>query len=85
MSEGLARTDCGGCERQARESREGFCTCPGHDRRAMVFNGALTDAEIRGDILARMPRKHEVHDLMLARREAGNMLRGSLLPSRPFI
>ncbi len=31
----------------------------------MIFDGALAYAKIRGDVLARMPGKNHVHDLML--------------------
>jgi hypothetical protein len=36
----------------------------------MVRDGALADAEIRSDVLARVAGKDQFHDLVLPRREA---------------
>ena len=38
----------------------------------MVFDRALTYAEISCDVLARMTRKDEIHDLMLPLRQRGH-------------
>ena len=38
----------------------------------MVFDRALTDAKIGGDVLARVTREDEVHDLMLPLRQRGD-------------
>ena len=38
----------------------------------MVVDGALADAEVGRDILARMPLHHELQYFPLARREAGD-------------
>ena len=51
--------------------------CPFHDLGAMTFDGALADAEIRGDILAGMAREHPVHDVMLPSGKASEALVGS--------
>ena len=36
----------------------------------MVLNSPLADAQVGRNILARLPSKDEVHDLLLSRREA---------------
>ena len=41
----------------------------------MVLDRALADAEVGGDVLAGMAGEHQVHDLALARGEAGEARR----------
>jgi len=79
---GLARARLGRRKRQTCESRERLRACPVHDRRTMVLNGALADVKICGDVFVGVTREHEVHDLALSRREARNVVRSRLLPSR---
>jgi hypothetical protein len=45
----------------------------------MVFDGALGDAEMSGDVLARVALKNELEDLMLSRRQISNPI-NSLFP-----
>jgi hypothetical protein len=47
-----------------------------HDCGAMVLDGASVDAEIRGDILARVAGEDQLHDLALAGREALDTIGG---------
>ncbi len=44
----------------------------------MILDSALADAEIRSDIFVRMAGEDELHDLMLSRGEARNVIRGRL-------
>ena len=46
----------------------------------MVLDRALTDAEIGGDVLAGMARKHQIHDHMFPRRQVRDAFRGGLMP-----
>jgi hypothetical protein len=41
-------------DRQSGQRRDGFRAGLLHDRVAMILDGALTDTEIRGDVLAMM-------------------------------
>ena len=54
--------------RQSDQSRKGLRPRLLHDGSAVIVDGALADAEIGGDVLARITRQHEIHDLTLARR-----------------
>jgi hypothetical protein len=45
-------------------------TCPFHDLGAMIFNGALADMEIHGNILAGMTSENHFHDFVLPMGEA---------------
>ena len=47
-----------------------------HDGRPMVLHRALADAKIRGDVLAGMPREHEIQDLPLTHRQTSEPLGG---------
>ena len=42
----------------------------------MIFDGALGDAEMSGDVLARVALKNELEDLMLSRRQISNPING---------
>jgi len=46
----------------------------------MIFDGSLTDARVRRDVLAEMAGENQFHDLALARGEAGQMHGGALPP-----
>ena len=50
----------------------------------MVFDRALADAEISGDVLARMPVHHKLHDLALARCQRSDQARRGLPPGVQF-
>src|SRR5271157_2726315 len=62
-----AAVDCGVDQR-----RQVPGACFSANRGAMVFDGALADAEIGGDVLARVARDHEVHDLVLPLGQRGD-------------
>jgi hypothetical protein len=72
--------DLGGRERQSGQRPNRLRPCFLHDRGAMVLNGALAKMEIRGDILAGVPGKHQRHDLVLTRREPRDMICRILSP-----
>ena len=46
----------------------------------MILDGALADAEIRGDILAGVAGENQFHDLALSRRQAGDSVGRGLPP-----
>ena len=48
----------------------------------MIFNGALADAQIRGDVLAGMPGENEIENLPPTRRQAIKMRGGDHSPFR---
>ena len=50
----------------------------------MIFDRALADPQIGRDILARMTGQNQIHDLMLARRQAGDVGSCILAPGREF-
>ena len=50
-----------------------------HHCSAVVFDGALADAKIGGDVLARVTGQNHIHYLMLARSQICNMACGSFL------
>ena len=51
----------------------------------MVFDRALTNTQIRCDILAGMTGKNEIHNLALSRRQARDLACSRLLPSDQFV
>src|ERR1700730_12355235 len=53
-------------ERRANQGRKGVRAGLAHDGSAMVVDRALADAEIGGDVLARVAGDHQVQDLALA-------------------
>ncbi|HLY91433.1 MAG TPA: hypothetical protein VKQ27_20795, partial [Acetobacteraceae bacterium] len=69
MREGLVGIVPGYGKRQPCQCRNRLRTGFLHDRGAMILDGALADAKVRGDILAGVSRKDERHDLMLTWRE----------------
>ena len=50
----------------------------------MIFDRSLADAEIGGDVLARMTSENEVQNLALSMRQASNAPRGSFLSWNEF-
>ena len=48
----------------------------------MGLDGALADAKIRGDILARVAGENQFHDLALSRRQTRDVVRRGLPPGR---
>src|SRR2546421_11427629 len=64
--EGMRRLAGVGGERQADQRRKRVGPGLLHDGRAMVLDRALADAEIGGNVLARMTGEHQLHDLALA-------------------
>ena len=72
----------GGDEGEAGEGGEGFGAGSLHDRSAMIFDRALADAEIGGDVLAGMAGQHPLHDVALPRREPGQMVDRGVPPLR---
>jgi len=67
---------------QSHQRRNGLRPCPLHDRGTVVFESALADSKIRGDILGRRAGENQLHDLPLARSQTRNM-RWQLLPTAP--
>ena len=62
--------------RQKRQPRQrGQRLRPGslHDRGAVVLDRALADAEVGGDVLARLAREHPFHHVPLSRRESSKV------------
>ena len=60
-----------GGERQADQRRKRVRAGLLHDGGAMIFDRALADAEVGGDVLAGMAGEHQLHDLALARGQTG--------------
>jgi hypothetical protein len=54
-----------GRNRKSRQLGQRFDPCAGHDCSAVIFHCSLTDAQIGGDILVRMPGQYTIHDLAL--------------------
>ena len=52
-------------ERETDEGRDRLGSGLLHDGGAVDLDGALADAEIRGDVLAGMAGEHQIHDLAL--------------------
>ena len=50
-----------------------------HDRRAMVLDGALADAELPGDDFTRRAIEHHFYNLVLSRRESSDP-KGRIFP-----
>src|SRR5277367_7073097 len=48
----------------------------------MVLDGALADAEVRGDVLAGLTSEHQLHDLAFSRRELREVTAHDLPPGR---
>ena len=44
----------------------------------MVLDSPLADAQVSRNVLAWLPRKDELHDLLLSRREAREVGKGSV-------
>jgi hypothetical protein len=59
-------------ERRAHKGRKGLRASLPHDGRSMIVDRALADAEIGGDVLARVTGEHELQDLALTRGETAN-------------
>ena len=75
----------GSAERQPGQLRKTSRACLLHDHGAMVLDGALADAEIRGDILAVMAGEDELHDLAQARPKARDATRRVLSSSEQLM
>lgn len=50
----------------------------------MIFDSALTDTKICGDILAGMTRENHCHDLLLTHGQRGHEFGRVLMPNRAF-
>ena len=61
-----------GGKRQSGQGGKRRHACPFQDRRAVVLDGALADAEVGSNGLTRMAGQDRLHDLALPRREAAN-------------
>ena len=70
-----------GGERRTDQGRKGLRAGLAHDRRTMVVDRALADAEVGSDVLARMAGNHQVQDLSLTHGQAGDSQRGRLSTS----
>src|SRR5437762_11885948 len=71
-----------GGEREADQRRKRVRPGLLHDGRAMVLDRALADAEIGGNVLARMTGEHQLHDLALAPGQTGEACRRCFLLNR---
>lgn len=63
-----------GRKRQPDQRRKGFRAAFAHGRGAMVFDGALIDAQFSGNDLVWLADQHMRHNLTLAPGQVGNPL-----------
>src|SRR3984885_12448337 len=69
-----------GKKRQSRQRGQRLRPGPLHDRGAVILDRTLTDAEIGGNVLARVPGQHALHDVLLSRREPREVSRSVRSP-----
>jgi hypothetical protein len=62
-------------KRQTGQCRQRLRPSSLHDGGAVIFDRALADAKIRGDVLARLAGEHPFHHVALSRRETSEVSR----------